>query len=85
METSLAGRRIEDRELGPTSTGHPRCEREDEAEGIRRRRERSPRESQESNFGRELRPIGGDNIGGASQLSDRVRPGNGREKSLSRP
>ena len=50
IQTLLAGRRIEDRELEPTSTGHPRFGRKDEAEAIRRRRKRSSRESQRSNF-----------------------------------
>ena len=38
METLLLGRRIEDRDLEPTATGHPRSERKDEVEAIRRRR-----------------------------------------------
>ena len=38
IETSRTGRRVEDREMSPTSAGHPRCGDEDEAEGIRRRR-----------------------------------------------
>ena len=50
IQALLAGRRIEDRELAPTSTGHPRFGRKDEAEAIRRRRKRSSRESQRSNF-----------------------------------
>ena len=38
IESSRKGRRIEDREMSPTSAGHPWYEDEDEAEGIRRRR-----------------------------------------------
>ena len=37
METLLLGRRIEDQDLEPTATGHPRSERKDEVEAIRRR------------------------------------------------
>ena len=34
IETSRTGRRIEDRELNPTSAGHPRCGVEDEPEEV---------------------------------------------------
>ena len=35
MNLQGRGRRIEDRELNPTSAGHPRCEDEDEPEELR--------------------------------------------------
>ena len=68
MEPLLVGRRIEDRELEPTATGHPRSERKDEVEAIRRRRNGSSVESQRSNFELRLRPTGEDDIDGASKV-----------------
>ena len=50
MEPLLVGRRIEDRELEPNATGHPRSDRKDKVEAIRRRRKRSSVESQKVQF-----------------------------------
>ena len=68
IDLSKDEREIEDRELSPTSAGHPRREDEDETnEPVKKMR--SSRKSHEFKFGRNLRPSGGDDDDGASKVS----------------
>ena len=57
---------IEDRELEPTSAGHPRFGRKDEAEAIRMREMVLDGKIERPSPIQELRPIPEDDIGGAS-------------------
>ena len=59
MGKSLPGRRIEDRALEPTTTGHPRFGREDEVEAIRKGEKRASMWSRDVQFDLGLRPTGG--------------------------
>ena len=68
MGKSLPGRRIEDRALEPTTTGHPRFGREDEVEAIRKGEKRASMWGRDVQFWFGFASDRRDDIDGASEF-----------------